>query len=318
MKHLVRRWAKWAFVEKWIDHDFYELFLMRAFFARVIFDSIEGGRTFSTIVAPNGLSRIDFLQDAILWFGKAENLDIIHAWIWIPLALYVLGALPIAAITSLLVVTVSVGTLENSDGGIGHSYQIVSLILLAQLGSYIFNVLRKNPLAPLASRWKQVLFPSHALQNHATHLTKVTIAAAYVVCGVAKLIKSDFLWVQKIPLLSVQITKGNLRDYYNTLEEKSDFVTTRIPQLIVEYPNIARLFFGAGLVLELSAFLALRGRRWALGVGLSLIFLHTMIDQIMSLTFWTHIFCLAIFYVNIPGIKQTVCERNRGIRSPLT
>ena len=146
------------------------------------------------------------------------------------------------------------------------------------------------------------------MQNHAIHLTKVTIAAAYVVCGVAKLIKSDFLWINKIPLLSVQITKANLRDYYNTLEEKADFITTRVPQLIVEYPNIARLFFGCGLFLELAAFLALRGRRWAMCIGISLITLHLMIDQIMSLSFWTHIYCLAIFYLNLPGIGKTIRE----------
>lgn len=309
MKTRTRSLLRWAFVERWIDHLSYELLLMRAFFAWVIHDSINWGRTFTTIVDPNGLARITPLQDTLLWFGNGENLKLIESWIWIPLALYVAGAIPVPAILSLLAITISVGTLENSDGGIGHSYQIVSLILLAQLGSLLFNAFRSRPPVAQLSKSKRWLVPDIAMQNHATHLSKVTIAAAYVVCGVAKLIKSDFLWIHKVPLLSVQITKANLRDYYNTLEEKTDFVVTRIPQLVVEYPNVARVFFGGGLLLELTAFLALRGRRWAFFVGIALIFMHFMIDQIMSLTFWTHIYCLGIFFVNLPGIRQTLMER---------
>lgn len=300
-----RRFARLAFVEKWIDHGYYELLVMRCLFAAVIHDSINWKRTFSMIVDPNGLARIPLepVQQALLWFGDAGHLALLRSWIWVPLAFYAIGLLPVPAILSLLAVTIATGTLENSDGGIGHSYQIVSLILLAQLGSHLHSAVRVSG-AP-GRRWRRWLLPADTAQNHATHLAKVTIAAAYVVCGVAKLIKSDFLWIHKIPLLSVQITKANLRDYYNTLEQKTDFVATRIPQLIVEFPNLARLFFGAGLFLELGAFLALRGRRWALGVGLALMTLHFMIDQIMSLTFWTHMFCLAIFYVNVPGLKAT-------------
>ena len=311
MTDRIRRFAQCAFVERWIDHALYELILMRLLFAAVIYDSINWGRTFSKIVDANGLARIEPLQDSLLWFGQAENLGWIRSWFWIPLAVYVIGLVPIPTILSILAVTISVGTLENSDGGIGHSYQIVSLILLAQLGSSLYNVVRKNGESATLPRWQRCILPGSSMQNHAVHLTKVTIAAAYVVCGMAKLIKSDFLWINKIPLLSVQITKANLRDYYNTLEEKTDFVSTRLPQLIVEFPNIARLFFGCGLVLELSAFLALRGRRWALCVGTSLIALHLMIDQVMSLTFWTHIFCIAIFFVNLPGIRETWNERAR-------
>ncbi|MCB1098333.1 MAG: hypothetical protein KDN22_22360 [Verrucomicrobiae bacterium] len=309
MNERLRRFAQWAFVEKWIDHAFYELVLMRLFFAAVIYDSVNWGRTFSRIVDPNGLARIEPLQDTLLWFGEAEHLEWLRSWFWLPLAIYVIGAVPIPAILSVLAVTVSVGTLENSDGGIGHSYQIVSLILLAQLGSHFYNSFGKNSETNPRPTWQRCLLADSSMQNHAVHLTKVTIAAAYVVCGVAKLIKSDFLWINKIPLLSVQITKANLRDYYNTLEEKTDFVATRIPRLVVEYPNIARLFFGCGLALELSAFLALRGRRWAFCIGLSLIVLHLMIDQIMSLTFWTHMFCLTVFYVNLPGLPKTWNER---------
>ena len=319
MKQRLLRFARWAFVERWIDHQVYELLLMRGLFAAVIHDSINWQRTFSEIVAPNGIARVPLqpMRDALLWFGKAEHLDLIRTWIWVPLAFYFIGLIPVPAILSLLVVTVATGTLENSDGGIGHSYQIVSLILLAQLGSHVFNVFRKattdvngNDMGnDKGQGWQQWLLPGRGMQNHAIHLTKVTIAAAYVVCGIAKLIKSDFLWIHRIPFISVQITKANLGDYYNTLEQKTDFVTTRIPQLIVEYPNLARLFFSCGLVLELTAFLALRSRRWALCIGVSLIGLHIMIDQIMSLTFWTHMFCLAIFYVNLPGLRETWRER---------
>ena len=308
MKERLRAIASRVFVEKWIDHGFYEVLLMRIFFAGVIYDSINWTRTFSDFVKPNGLARLEVFQQPLLWFGDAANLAAVRTWIWVPLICYAIGLVPIPAIVSLLVVTVSVGTLESSDGGIGHSYQIVSLILLAQLASHIYCS-RKHPDPAGTRTW---LLPSLTTQNHSIHLAKVTIAAAYVVCGVAKLIKSDFLWIQKVPLLSVQITKANLRDYYNTLEPKTDFVSTEIPRLVVEYPNIARIFFGAGLFLELFAFLALRGRAWAMVMGIALITMHFFIDQIMALTFWTHMHCLAIFYVNIPFAIMWAVTRFRG------
>jgi len=282
---------------------------MRFLFALVIHDSVSWSRTFSALPKPNGLAKLGWepLNQALLFFGHKETLDVIRHAIWVPLAIYVAGIIPIPAIVSLLVVTVATGTLENSDGGIGHSYQIVSLILLAQLGSHILTTVGERRTGP--SPW---LKPGLAAQNHATHLAKVTIAAAYVVCGVSKLIKSDFLWVMNSPLLSVQMTKANWREYYNTLELKDDFVTTRLPQLIVEYPNFARLFFGAGLALELGTLLALRGRRWALAVGLSLVLFHSMLDWVMSLTFWTHMFCIVVFFVNVPGIRESLREGKDG------
>ena len=296
------RFFRAILVERRVCHAAYELVIMRVLFALVVYDSINWSRTFLGQPKPNGAARLFDLR----LFGRAEMLDSLQWLIWLPLAVYAAGYLPALAILSLLVVTVGRGALNNSQGAIDHSVQIVSLILVAQLVCHIVDGIRQSK----AGRRRAWLAPEPPQFNLAVHFSKVTLAAGYVVSGVTKLLHSDFLWIAKAPLLAVQILKANLRDYSDTLERQTDFFSSRVPQLIVEFPNLARAFFGCGLVLELVCFLALRGRRWAFATGGSLILMHLLISRIMALDFWIHVFCVAIFFVNLPGIPQMLRERN--------
>ena len=63
---------------------------------------------------------------------------------------------------------------------------------------------------------------------------------------------------------------------------------------------ITRVLMGGGLAIELFAFVALRGRLWALGAGLAIIALHWGIDISMGLFFKYHIALVIIFYLNLP------------------
>jgi len=295
------RFVKAILVERQVIHAAYELVAMRLLFALVIFDSINWSRTFLDQPKPNGAARLFDLRI----FGRADVLDFLQSFIWLPLVVYAAGFIPVPAILSLLAVTVGRGALNNSQGAIDHSVQIVSLILIAQLVSHAVASWQQSK----GGSHRSWLAPDQRQFNLAIHFSKVTLAAGYVVSGVTKLIHSDFLWIHKAPLLAVQIMKANLRDYYNTLEEKTYFISTRVPELIVEFPNLARVFFGSGLFLELFCFLALRGRRWAFGIGLAVIAMHLMISQIMALDFWIHVFCVGILFVNLPGVPNMVKQR---------
>ena len=59
----------------------------------------------------------------------------------------------------------------------------------------------------------------------------------------------------------------------------------RLPDLIAEHPNLARIFFAPGLLIELFFFLGLLGRRWSAGMGLAAIGLHRSIELVMGLRF---------------------------------
>jgi hypothetical protein len=108
------------------------------------------------------------------------------------------------------------------------------------------------------------------------------------------------MWLYNAPYLAVQLLKTNWSHYHDTLEMPPAWLQT-VTQTLIDHPNLARLFFGAGLLIELLGFIVLINRRWALAGGLAIIALHLSISQVMSLNFLTHIFAALIFLVNVPG-----------------
>lgn len=286
--------------ERQIEYESYELAIMRALFALVAYDVIDWSPDHSGQPNPNGLGHIidfTFLSDPAV-------MSVIRVVFIAALFAYVVGIAPLLSAGLVLAITIADGTLENSQGSIGHNRQIVSLILLAQW--LVYAIRGKGAL----------LRPSALTQNLAVHWGKVTVAAAYVVSALMKLINSDGLWIAKVPLLSLQVMKANLRDHYNDLQPTNDFFTTRVPELIIAHPNLARIAFGSALVLELLCFLALAGRRWAFLYGLALIAMHLSIHQVMSLTFVHHMAVLVIFYVNLPGIGKLFAPDRELSNSP--
>jgi hypothetical protein len=75
---------------------------------------------------------------------------------------------------------------------------------------------------------------------------------------------------------------------------------------IIEYPNLARFFFGGGLLIELAAFVILINRRWALLGGVAIILFHLSVSKVMQLDFEYHMAVALIFCVNLPGLKKTL------------
>jgi hypothetical protein len=88
-------------------------------------------------------------------------------------------------------------------------------------------------------------------------------------------------------------------------------LVTELPRLIVEHPNLTRLAFTPGLLLELGALLALTGRRAACAVGLGLLAMHLLAREVMELGFVAHEWLLVIFFINVPWL---VCAAWRQLK----
>jgi hypothetical protein len=269
-----------------------ELALMRMLFAVMIYSLVkwETG-DLSTQRFPNGIAH---------WFDLTWLAAHPPGW-WAKgcaiagLLAYVVGALPALGLAPILFWAIVTGTLLTSQSSIvQHSWQLGTMILLAQWCVYAWH-------------WRGATTAVHRL---ATYASTVVIAASYGVCGVVKLVASDFQWVQRAPLMSVQLMKSNWAHYYNFLETPPAWLT-QATQAIVDYPNLARLFFGGGLLIELGAFVVLISRGWALFGGVMIIVFHLTVTQIMQLDFFYHIMAAAIFLV-LPGLIATWQRRAAG------
>lgn len=273
------------------DYSHMEVLVMRALFALLLFTSIKWETApYKTQRNPTGLAHwFDFTwlsehPPGLFWQGVTVA----------GLLIYVLGRAPALGLAPVCTFAVMIGTLVTSKA-MHHTWQMVTMIALAQFLVYAW---------PKRDWWK----PSLDVHRLATYASTVVFAASYVVCGIVKLVNSDFQWIQKAPLLSVQLLKSNWSGYYDTLKPIPEWLP-KVTQMIVDYPNLARLFFGSGLLIELLGFTVLINRKWAFYSGLAIIALHLSISKIMDLNFEYHMAAAFIFLVNVPGLRQTFAKR---------
>jgi len=201
-------------------------------------------------------------------------------------------------------------TLYNSQGATHHAYQLISLILLAQWVVYwtpwVRRMCKRSPLElPDGRQWR----------DYAVWYSLQVIAAAYVIAGVIKLMRTKGLWIIESPNLAVQLMKTNAQNYYDKLQTDAVFEQREaLAQYMIDNPNLTRLFLGAGLFIELFAFLLLLDRRWALVMGFFILSLHWGIDMTMGLNFKYQMSVVAIFLVNVPYWAGKAGASMRGKR----
>jgi hypothetical protein len=279
-----------------------EMLIMRFAFAILAFTAIKW--------EVSNLGAAD--QEKLTGLAHVVNLDWVRhlepALIWqiltgVGLFFYVVGWLPVLGMFPALFFSIVIGTLANSQGAINHSTQLVSMILL---GQFLVYLVPWHWAVPFEGRsWVR---PAEPLQQRAVYVSLVVFAASYVVCGWVKLDASDGKWIQRVPWLALELQKTNYSAFYDTLAPLPESLAT-VVSLMNEHPNLARVFFAGGLVVELGAFLILLGRRWAFFYGLAIIAMHLSISRLMQLDFWYHIIVALIFVVNVPGVLKTFKRR---------
>lgn len=264
----------------------WEMLIMRLAFSWYFYDLLPESVELTTMPFPNGLGHfIDFtfLARPGVW----ETLKLLS----IPCLLaYSFGFLTGPALAFPLFLIVSFGTLRNSQGAIGHTTQLVALVILAQMGMALWETFRRGrPWMDNLDRQRLII-----------HAARVMIAAAYLTTAISKIDRSDGKWLWQTPNLSVQIVKTQANQYYNTLEKHDPFLMEKLPALIAEHPHVSRVLFAPGLLIELFLFLGLMGRGWSALLGVAGVLLHRGIEILMGLEFGSHEVILWIFYINVP------------------
>ncbi|HEY5779196.1 MAG TPA: hypothetical protein VIT00_10695 [Terrimicrobiaceae bacterium] len=276
-----------------VPHAGWEMTLMRIAFAAMVWQSVPSFYYQTTLSHPNGLAH--FLD--LTFLMNPEVLGILRGLLAAAVLFYAAGLFMFLSLGVMTFMLAACGSLENSQGAINHSLQPLALVALAQWGVAGYfavrdHVARKRPFFPVATG---------ETHRRLVHAAKVALVSCYVTSAFTKLERTDGQWILRAPNLAVAIAKTNTKSYLNILEP-ADHLAKAVPQVIIEHPNLTRIFFGFGIALELFAFLALMGRWPAIVIGTSLILMHDMIARVMDLHFSIFERLAFIFLVNAPWL----------------
>lgn len=251
---------------------------------------------------PNGLAEwgMDFS-----WAGDPAIMGPLK-WILIPVLIcYVLGRFRWLALPYMLVLSIGVATLKNSQGSISHVYQVITMVVLAQTCWHVYVTIRSALGKPRSFKdgWGE--------EGIEVFVSQSAIAAIYLTTAITKLIRSDGQWVFQLPNIGVDLEKTWSQSYYNELTVEAPGWAVWIKDLVTAHPWLAIILFAPGIFAEFFAFLGLYGRRLAFGMGLLLVILHFGAIYVMRLEFWQNIACLLIYFVNLPYWLFLRMERER-------
>ncbi len=295
------RWRQYL-REVTVDHAWWEMLLMRTLGAWLMWHMLPATIPFTTQPLPNGLAHLVDLT----WLGRPEVFAPLRSLAAVALMLYAMGIAPLLSLGLVAALLTSAGALENSQGAIGHHLQLLCLVAIAQWLAYAADAVRNGRSAPLRLAWA----PTDT-QRHAVQAAKLMLAAGYVASGWTKLIASGGRWVAELPDISLQLVKAQANVHYDFLTPLPAWLG-QVPRLLAEHPNLTRLAFTPGLLLELGAVLALTGRRAACLIGLGLLAMHLVAREVMELSFFAHEWMLIIFFINVPWLVCRTLRRWRG------
>ena len=274
----------------------FEWFCLRVFFATVVAWSFLDERPFQLTGQPdpNGIAHLVSLT----FLNAPHAKTIVWSLVGLFLVAYVVGAwlgrwVLLVSLAGLTVLSTLVRTYANSQGYINHAHQVVTLTLLAQsltVAWVLWAGRRKGrPLEAPLSLASLVLYYSQGV-----------MAGTYVISAITKLINSRGLWVWNTIYLPLELVKSRREQFFTHLDPAYAGDSPHVSWMLA-HPWTCRVLFGSGFFLELVALLALRGRPWALGLGLGLIAMHLSIEYLMTLRFHFNLWLLAIFFVNPAG-----------------
>ncbi len=206
----------------------------------------------------------------------------------VSLLLYIVGVPSVISLAIPVFFCLGVATLKNSQGFIGHTAQVLHLVLLSVWLAGAWGSWRARQGRPLPWDFTQGQFEAD--------ITRQAIAAGYVVSAISKLVFSQGTWFSSakyLPLHIIKNTEMKYLDAVNPAALKHDW----LPQLMMEHPLLCQLLFGLALPLELFAFVGLYNRRSAALFGIGLIAFHESVTQLMSLSFIFNKALLLVFFV---------------------
>lgn len=279
--------------------DPWELRLQRAALAVLVMAGFSAQRPFTAQPFPVGIARyIDFS-----FFANEAVRPWLTVGLVLSLTLYVLGqALPLA-IGVMLSLWVGAGALANSQGALSHYTQLVALVLLGQLVAYVqWCWMKRRGMTPTTSG----VVNAHDL---AVYYTLQVMAAAYILSGLMKIVLSEGQWLARVPFIASDVLKTHGQVYASTLRAGVIARGDANAAFILTHPNLMRTLLASGALIELTAWVALLGRRSAFVVGVGLLAMHAAIDYLMLIGFAENQGLLLIYFVNVPFLVIAAARR---------
>jgi hypothetical protein len=231
-----------------------------------------------------------------LTFLSAPGTDRVLVWILLPcLVLYVLGRGTVFTLGVIVAVYSAAGSLVNSQGATSHTHQLLVMTLIGQWVAALWDFggtcCRGN-----VGIWVDSIRRQQAMAQ----VARIVISAAYLTCGLSKIVATSGTWISRTPNLALGIMKSHANYFYDDLQLTNPFFSSTVPHWMVEHPVATCLIFGPGLFIELFLFLGLLGRGWSFIFGSIAVVFHLLVGLIMLLFFTAHIWLILLYFVNVP------------------
>ncbi|PSJ74980.1 hypothetical protein C7N43_21145 [Sphingobacteriales bacterium UPWRP_1] len=157
---------------------------------------------------------------------------------------------------------------------------------------------------PIAQLLAYLLYPKNAegLAKSRVQFSVAAIAAVYVLSGTTKLQDSHFTWVAQTQNLPVHVLKASFNMAHSHLKGFSLSDTQwaqTVANWMLAHPNLLMFLTAFALCIELFAFLAVIGKRFALGYGFLLLLLHAGVRLAMSIVLPFIVVAMLVYYINI-------------------
>jgi len=284
-------WLKVGFVPEVVTG--WEWFLMRVFFSGLVIRHLFDADPFryDSQPSPNGIAHLVDLS----WMGEDWVHPTFKVLTIVCVVLFVIGrgcfvALPLLALMSTLA-----GTIENSQGAIKHSHNLITLVLITQGIVAVWPWVHRL-------RYREVwrLPEKLTMGSYYLYYTQAMVAGSYVIAALSKFLNSKGLWVWNSPYIALDLVKSQRQAYYRYLDDPSLVESAWAAVWVANHPWFSRMIFGGSFFLEAFALIALKNRPWAFWIGVSLIALHRGIFYLMHLHFGYSELILLIFLCNIP------------------
>jgi hypothetical protein len=216
---------------------------------------------------------------------------------YVALLAYVLDrAVPWALLYLALFLVLQVTAL-SSDGSVNHGHHLVTVVAVAQLAAVlVWNATGgDDDLGGLLARSQGSTVAWWSIQ---------AIVAVYLTSGLAKLADTRGRWISLSPGLLVSAvsrleTAGAMGAPQH---ERRAGRAARLIDVLVVRPQAARVLFGAGLLVELAAPLAVLGDGPRAAVGVALFGLHAANGYLLLLPFPTYQILVLTYLVNVPQL----------------
>jgi hypothetical protein len=190
---------------------------------------------------------------------------------------------------------VAVFTFYNSQGYVNHTWQLISMILVAQsLVVLFFAGWRAFVRKPFPFR------PGIDASSCWLYFSQGAIVVGYVTSAVSKLVNSEWMWLWNTRNVPIALLRTQMQQHYSNPVSPNPPPVPPFAQWLIDHPSWAMWIFGPGLFLELFAFAALWNRVFAFWIGVALIVMHRMIAVIMDLHFELNEWAVLIFFINLP------------------